>query len=150
MQVTDDDIKAVWLKGHNEIFLNVCKGWEKMHPFESRIRRRWWHQNPLQAPQIMAWWQYLDAVAAEDDETALYALHERCLVPCASYPGAFLPGYMHTFLCVIFVCHHQYAMATLRRVLYKLNLQHQQPVADFAGTALNSAASVAIHASLCL
>lgn len=88
MQVSDEEVKAAWLQAQNEVFTRTCAVWDRMQPFESRIRRRWWHQNPLQAPQVAAWWQYLDAVAADNDETALYALHERCLVPCASIPGA--------------------------------------------------------------
>jgi hypothetical protein len=88
MQVGEEEVKAAWLQEQSEVFLHTCAAWERVQPYESRIRRRWWHQNALQAPQLLAWWQYLDTVAATDDETALYALHERCLVPCASYPGA--------------------------------------------------------------
>lgn len=89
VQVTDDEIKAVWLQAKAAAYQKSEALAAKVAQFEVVIRRRWWHWNALQAPQLAAWWQYLDAVAADGDETALYGLHERCLVPCASYPGLY-------------------------------------------------------------
>lgn len=90
IQVSDEEVKAAWLQAKASAFQQTEAVCSKVLPFESVIRRRWWHWNALQAPQLAAWWQYLDAVAADGDESALYGLHERCLVPCASYPGLFL------------------------------------------------------------
>ena len=55
--------------------------------FEMRIKRRWWHYKPLDPEQLLTWWLYLDSVQGEGDEHVTYGLFERCLVPCASYPG---------------------------------------------------------------
>lgn len=93
MQVTDEDVKAAWLRSKAAAHKQTEAVCAKVQPFESVIRRRWWHWNALQAPQLAAWWHYLDEVAAGGDESALYGLHERCLVPCASYPGMW-PLYM--------------------------------------------------------
>ena len=117
LQVTDEEIKTVWLQAKAAAYQNSEALAAKVSQFEGVIRRRWWHWNALQAPQLAAWWQYLDAVAAAGDETALYGLHERCLVPCASYPGLYPGPYLHA------QCNHVYprtcslhAIATSRRM----------------------------------
>jgi hypothetical protein len=39
------------------------------------------------AAQLTNWLKYLDYVEAKGNDTATVVLFERCLVPCASYPG---------------------------------------------------------------
>jgi hypothetical protein len=41
----------------------------------------------MDSVQLLTWWMYLDAVEGEGDVMTTYSLFERCLVPCASYPG---------------------------------------------------------------
>ena len=43
--------------------------------------------NPYPATQLTNWLKYLDYIEAKSDTTAIIILYERCLVPCASYPG---------------------------------------------------------------
>ena len=58
-------------------------------PFESALRRPYFHVKPLDLAQLAAWGRYLDyseALGAEA-EASTVRLYERCLVACASYPG---------------------------------------------------------------
>ena len=43
----------------------------------------------LPCAQLSAWVKYLDFSEARGNSAATVTLYERCLVPCASYPGAF-------------------------------------------------------------
>ena len=89
LQVTGDDVKAAWLDGQKRIMEAVLARTEARNTYEAHIQRRWWSARPVAAQQLLTWWLFLDAVQAEGDATATYGLFERCLVPCASYPGVF-------------------------------------------------------------
>jgi hypothetical protein len=57
-------------------------------PFESRLKRPYFHVRPLDGGQLATWAAYLTAAEAAGDDAATEALYERALVACASYPGA--------------------------------------------------------------
>jgi pre-mRNA-processing factor 39 len=59
----------------------VSKRWT----FESVIKRTYFHVKPLDDAQRQNWKKYLDFEEQEGDVARIYALYERCLVPCASY-----------------------------------------------------------------
>lgn len=88
VQVTDDEVKQAWLERLRKTYEATLATANARNNFESRIRRRWWHYKPLDPEQLLTWWLFLDDVQAKGDEHATYGLFERCLVPCASYPGA--------------------------------------------------------------
>lgn len=88
MQVSPDEVKAAWLEAHSRVFEQTVRVREKRWQYEAHLKRRWWNYKPLEAEQLLTWWLFLDEVEAEGNETATYGLFERCLVPCASYPGA--------------------------------------------------------------
>ena len=55
--------------------------------FEDLIRRPYFHVKPLDQGQLGAWNNYIDYILKKEDAGAIVRLFERCLVPCASYPG---------------------------------------------------------------
>lgn len=59
-------------------------------PFEDGIKRPYFHVKPLDAGQLANWSRYLDFMDKKGDAGAAVRLYERCVVPCASYPGDFL------------------------------------------------------------
>ena len=59
--------------------------------FEDLIRRPYFHVKPLDRGQLGAWNNYIDYILKKEDAGAIVRLFERCLVPCASYPGTSLP-----------------------------------------------------------
>jgi hypothetical protein len=60
---------------------------EKIAPFESAIKRPYFHVKPLDQVQLSVWWQYLDYKMKSGTHAAITRLFERCLVPCAAYSG---------------------------------------------------------------
>ncbi|KAJ3332763.1 ribosomal RNA processing protein [Blyttiomyces sp. JEL0837] len=68
---------AIYMQTHEA----VVKRWV----FESEIKRSYFHVKPLDEPQLQAWRKYLDFEEAEGEVNRVYALYERCLVPCAQY-----------------------------------------------------------------
>ena len=59
----------------------------KRQPFEDSIKRPYFHVKPLDALQLSTWSRYLDFMDQKGDAGAAVRLYERCVVPCASYPG---------------------------------------------------------------
>lgn len=90
VQVTDGEVKAAWLEKQHKVLEATLQTVERRRPFEVHLKRRWWSPLPMEPVQLLTWWMYLDAVESEGDATTMYGLFERCLVPCASYPGAFV------------------------------------------------------------
>ncbi|KAK1309924.1 hypothetical protein QJS10_CPA08g01848 [Acorus calamus] len=58
----------------------------KIHCFESRIKRHYFHVVPIDDKQLENWHQYLDFVEKQGDFDWIVKLYERCLIPCANYP----------------------------------------------------------------
>ncbi|KAK1297602.1 hypothetical protein QJS10_CPB15g01113 [Acorus calamus] len=58
----------------------------KIHCFESRIKRHFFHVVPIDDKQLENWHQYLDFVEKQGDFDWIVKLYERCLIPCANYP----------------------------------------------------------------
>jgi pre-mRNA-processing factor 39 len=98
VQVTDEEVKAAWLEQQNKVFEATLQTVERRRTYEVHLKRRWWSSLPVDPSQLLTWWLYLDAVEAEGDATTTYGLFERCLVPCASYPG------VHIVQCVSHCC----------------------------------------------
>ncbi|EOY27807.1 hypothetical protein QUC31_012696 [Theobroma cacao] len=59
---------------------------EKIHRFETSIRRPYFHVNPLDITQLENWQEYLNFVEMHGDFDWAVKLYERCLIPCANYP----------------------------------------------------------------
>jgi pre-mRNA-processing factor 39 len=55
---------------------------QKRWPFESAIKRSYFHIKPLDEAQKQNWKNYLNFEEAEGDIARIYALYERCMVPC--------------------------------------------------------------------
>lgn len=62
----------------------------RRQPFETAIKRPYFHIRPLDAAQLVTWNQYLDYVEQLGDPGATLRLYERCLVACASYAGVLM------------------------------------------------------------
>jgi hypothetical protein len=60
----------------------------RRQPYETSLRRPYFHVRPLEPSQLTTWAKYLDYSEALGDDAATVRLFERCLVACASYPGA--------------------------------------------------------------
>ena len=58
---------------------------QKRWVYESAIKRTYFHIKPLDETQKNNWKKYLDFEEAEGDIVRIYALYERCMVPCALY-----------------------------------------------------------------
>lgn len=61
-------------------------------PFESAIKRPYYHFKPLDPAQLTNWEHYLAWSESQREAGATVALFERCLVPCANYPGEAAPA----------------------------------------------------------
>jgi pre-mRNA-processing factor 39 len=92
--VTDDDVKVAWMATRESVYQATRSTLAARKPFEDAIKRPYFHVKPLDAVQLANWSRYLDYSQANDDEGATLRLYERCLVACASYPGA--APYPHT------------------------------------------------------
>lgn len=59
-------------------------------PFESNVKRPYFHVKPLDDAQLANWHAYLDNEERAGDVSSVTRLYERCLVPCARYPSFWL------------------------------------------------------------
>ena len=59
----------------------------RRRPFDSVIKRPYFHVKPLPAVQLHAWNAYIDYILTKEDPGLIVRLFERCLVACATYPG---------------------------------------------------------------
>jgi hypothetical protein len=88
-EVDDDAVKAAWLAQQDTVYQATKKQLEAIHGFETAIRRPYWHHKPLDTQQLLNWVAYLDWQQQQQQGgvAAMQRLFERCLVPCANYPG---------------------------------------------------------------
>lgn len=70
---------------HLEIFHRTQVGVTRRWPFESEIKRPYFHIPELPYPELVNWRKYLDFEEAEGEFTRVVALYERCLTSCALY-----------------------------------------------------------------
>lgn len=90
IEVSDAEAKEQWLAEVAAVTKSAAAARDLRAPYEKRIRRFWWHYKPLDATQLLTWWQYLDFLGAQGDSVTplqMRGLYERCLVACGSYPG---------------------------------------------------------------
>ncbi|XVF25527.1 hypothetical protein REPUB_Repub13aG0220300 [Reevesia pubescens] len=59
---------------------------EKIHRFETTIRRPYFHVKSIDISQLENWHEYLNFVEMHGDFDWAVKLYERCLIPCANYP----------------------------------------------------------------
>ena len=59
-------------------------------PFETNVKRPYFHVKPLDDAQLANWHAYLDNEERAGDVSSVTRLYERCLVPCARYPSFWL------------------------------------------------------------
>lgn len=85
--VDDAAVKAHWLAQHEALYQATKQQLDKRRPFEDAIKRPYFHVKPLDPGQLTNWCKYLDFIEAEGDTAAAITVYERCLVPCANYPG---------------------------------------------------------------
>ncbi len=86
--VSVEEIKAAWLSQRQQLYTSSSEELERRRSFEEAIKRPYFHIKPLDAGQLVNWMRYLDYIEQKDDHPSTIRLYERCLVPCASYPGA--------------------------------------------------------------
>ena len=79
------DIRAKLDAEHMAIFQKTQTEVTKRWPFESEIKRPYFHVTELELAQLVNWRKYLDFEEAEGDYTRAQFLYERCLVTCAFY-----------------------------------------------------------------
>lgn len=60
----------------------------RRYPYESGLRRPYFHVKPLDPTQLATWARYLEFSEGLGDHAASVRLYERCMVACANYPGA--------------------------------------------------------------
>ncbi|CAG8503243.1 7535_t:CDS:10 [Ambispora gerdemannii] len=86
---TEEQIQAdVRMRIYNmnvEIYMKTQTETNKRWPFESEIKRPYFHVKPMDDVQLINWRRYLDFEETEGDETRIQVLFERCLVACALY-----------------------------------------------------------------
>jgi pre-mRNA-processing factor 39 len=82
-------MKAAWLAQQDTVYHTTKKRLEAIQGFETAIRRPYWHHKPLDSQQLLNWVAYLDWQQQQQQGgvAAMQRLFERCLVPCANYPG---------------------------------------------------------------
>lgn len=85
--ITVEQIKAAWLSQRQQLYAASSEELERRRSFEEAIKRPYFHIKPLDAGQLVNWMRYLDYIEQKDDHPSTIRLYERCLVPCASYPG---------------------------------------------------------------
>ncbi|XVE51547.1 hypothetical protein DITRI_Ditri02bG0050700 [Diplodiscus trichospermus] len=83
-----DGAKALekYLSIGNQFYREASQLAEKIHHFESSIRRPYFHVKPLDIIQLENWHEYLNFVEMHGDFDWAVKLYERCLIPCANYP----------------------------------------------------------------
>ena len=70
---------------HMSLFQSTQVETTKRWPYESEIKRPYFHVTDLDEPQLVNWRKYLDFEEAEGDYTRIQFLYERCLVTCAHH-----------------------------------------------------------------
>ncbi|XP_022715646.1 uncharacterized protein LOC111274904 isoform X4 [Durio zibethinus] len=70
----------------NQFYREASQLGEKIHRFESSIRRSYFHVKPLDISQLENWHEYLNFVEMHGDFDWAVKLYERCLIACANYP----------------------------------------------------------------
>jgi pre-mRNA-processing factor 39 len=88
--VGDAAIKAAWLEQQRGVFEATQQRLAAVQGFEEGVTRPYWHHQTLDGPQLTNWVAYLDWQQQQGDVAAMQRLFERCLVPCANYPGGCL------------------------------------------------------------
>ncbi|KAL5774092.1 hypothetical protein ACOSP7_011649 [Xanthoceras sorbifolium] len=69
-----------------QIYKEASRLDEKIHCFETHIRRPYFHVKPLDPSQLENWHDYLNFAEKQGDFDWVVKLYERCLIPCANYP----------------------------------------------------------------
>ncbi|CAG8548250.1 7190_t:CDS:10 [Ambispora leptoticha] len=89
VEKTEEQIQAdIRMRIYNmnvEIYMKTQAETNKRWPFESEIKRPYFHVKPMDDVQLINWRRYLDFEETEGDETRIQVLFERCLVACALY-----------------------------------------------------------------
>ncbi|KAK4801679.1 hypothetical protein SAY86_022166 [Trapa natans] len=67
------------------LYKSSCLLDDKIHCFESKIHRSYFHVKPLDTAQLENWHEYLDFVEKQNDFDWAVKLYERCLIPAANY-----------------------------------------------------------------
>ena len=89
LHITDDMLKAAWAAMREQAAARSKEGVAVIKPFESGIRRPYFHVKELDSAQLVVWSRYLDFAERSGAHDQVVKLYERCLVACAGYPGKF-------------------------------------------------------------
>jgi pre-mRNA-processing factor 39 len=84
-QELEPEIRAKIDAGFYQIFQRTAAETTKRWPFESEIKRPYFHVTELENQQLANWRKYLDFEEAEGNYARTVMLYERCLVTCALY-----------------------------------------------------------------
>ena len=82
-------LKAAWAAMREQVAARSKEGVAVIKPFESGIRRPYFHVKELDSAQLVVWSRYLDFAERSGAREQVVKLYERCLVACAGYPGKF-------------------------------------------------------------
>ena len=88
----DDEVKSQALALKTAIYTANQEAVTKRWVFESGIKRSYFHIKPLDEVQKTNWKKYLDFEEEEGDIARIYALYERCVVPCVGFDISFKIG----------------------------------------------------------
>ncbi|GAB4815080.1 hypothetical protein N2152v2_002126 [Parachlorella kessleri] len=84
--IADADIKRQWVARREAVYKVTKEELARRVPYESALRRPYFHVKPMEPSQLAVWARYLDYSEACADDAATVRLYERCLVACANYP----------------------------------------------------------------
>lgn len=84
IQEVDNLVRQEIFSQKVEIHKKTKKGVQERWTYESMIKRSYFHIKPLDEGQKSNWMKYLDWEEEQGDLLRIYALYERCLVPCVS------------------------------------------------------------------
>lgn len=73
------------IESRRTLYKETEKEASKRWTFEENIRRPYFHVRPLETNQLKNWNDYLDFEMAENQQSRIVFLFERCLVACALY-----------------------------------------------------------------
>jgi pre-mRNA-processing factor 39 len=82
---TERDLRMRLDTYHLEIFSKTQAETTKRWPYESEIKRPYFHVTELDEAQLANWRRYLDFEESEGSYNRITFLYERCLVTCAHY-----------------------------------------------------------------
>ena len=99
----DNLVRQKIFASKSEIHQNTKKGVQERWTYESGIKRTYFHIKPLDEAQKSNWKKYLDWEEEQGDLLRIYALYERCLVPCVFFFILILKAQYEEFW-------HRYAM----------------------------------------